>query len=67
MFLWGGDLERSHGVRIDREDLDCSPAHVVDEEKDDVGFLVDGEGRPGEYDQKSCEEKKGFHGGSGLK
>ncbi len=39
------------------------PAHVVDEEKDDVGFLVDGEGRSGEYDQESCEEKKGFHGG----
>ena len=24
MFLWGGDLERGHGVGIDREDLDCS-------------------------------------------
>lgn|GEM_PF-5703527 len=48
-----GDLRRGHGVGIDREDLNCSPAHVVDEEKDDVGFLFDGEGRSGEGDQES--------------
>ena len=39
----------------------------VYEEKDDVWFLVDGEGRSGESDQESCKEKRGFHVGSGLK
>ena len=65
MLLWGGDLERGHGVGIDREDLDYSPAHIVDEQKDNVGLHADGEGRSGEGDQESCEEKRGFMVGAG--